>query len=37
MDFDLFNFIITLYFGFLIIYLSVPQPNVIKKRIIKKN
>lgn len=34
MDFDLFNFIITLYLGFLIIYLSVPQPNVISKRIL---
>jgi hypothetical protein len=35
MDFDLFNFIITLYLGFLIIYLSVPQPTALEKKIIK--
>ena len=34
MDFDLFNFIITLYLGFLIIYLCVPQPTPLKKKII---
>jgi len=39
MDFqdNLFNFIMTLYIGFFIIYLSAPKPKILYKKIINQN
>ena len=34
---SLYNFIITLYFGFMLIYVTAPNPNILYKRIIKKS
>ena len=33
---SLYNFILTLYLGFLLIYVTAPNPSILYKRIIKK-
>ena len=32
---SLYNFILTLYFGFMFIYVTAPNPNILYKKIIK--